>query len=116
MKIIRNKFIPFDGFAAINICGLVFTKKKTLSDKTINHEEIHTLQMKELWYIGFYLIYCLEYLIYLICGNKPHAAYRKISFEQEAYMFEKVSEYPRIRKKYTWVLFLLKNLGKKVRL
>lgn len=109
MKVIKNNIIPFDGFAAINICGYVFTKKNSLSDVTLNHEEIHTLQMKELWYIGFYLIYLIEWLVYLCMGNSSNNAYHKISFEQEAYAFEKDPNYPSKRKPYKWIDFLIGN-------
>ncbi len=55
MKIIKNSIIPFGNFKAINLFGIVFYKGKALSEKTLNHEAIHTRQMKELCYIGFYL-------------------------------------------------------------
>lgn len=57
MKIIYNKLIPFKGFAAINLFGVLFARKecKPLSERTINHEAIHTAQMRELLYVGFIL-------------------------------------------------------------
>lgn len=44
MKVIYNNIIPFKGFVAMNICGLLFARNeyKPLSDTTINHESIHT--------------------------------------------------------------------------
>ena len=47
MKIIYNKIIPFKGFLAINLFGFLFARKK-LTEVNINHEKIHTEQMKEL--------------------------------------------------------------------
>lgn len=56
----------------------------------LNHEAIHTRQMKELAYIFFYIIYVLEWLVRLF---KPGNAYRNISFKQEAYKNESNLEY-----------------------
>ena len=84
MKIIYNNIIPFKGYKAINLFGIVFARSP-LSERDIKHEQIHTQQMKKYWYIGFYILYVCEFLLNLIiCGNWKQA-YRNISFEQEAY-------------------------------
>lgn len=63
MKIIRNNFIAFPGFKAINLFGILFVRgNATISQEVINHESIHTAQMKEMLYIPFYLWYCIEYV------------------------------------------------------
>lgn len=94
MKIIRSSIIPCKGFAAINIFGVVFVRKKILPqynisiydwDKMLNHELIHTAQMKELLYLPFYLLYGIEWLIRLAMYMNVKEAYRNISFEREAY-------------------------------
>lgn len=86
MKIIRNKFIPFRGFAAINLFGVLFVRPETVVTKRLlNHELIHTAQMKELWYIPFYILYVLEWLYWL---TKSGNAYHNISFEREAYTYD----------------------------
>lgn len=72
MKIIYNNIIPFPGFAAINLFGVIFARKKyrPLSETTVNHEAIHTEQMKELLYVGFYLCYLVEWIVRLFMkGN-----------------------------------------------
>lgn len=83
MKIVRNKFIPFKGFKAINLFGVLFVREDAyINDYDINHEKIHTEQMKEMLYVFFYIWYFVEWLIKLFyCNN----AYRSISFEREAY-------------------------------
>ena len=54
MKLIYNNIIPFKGFKAMNLFGLCFVRKgMKMSEKDINHESIHTAQMKELLYIPF---------------------------------------------------------------
>lgn len=100
MKIIYNKLIPFKGFAAFNFCGLIFTKKEKLSERTLNHEAIHTAQMKELLYIGFYIWYLIEWLIRLFMKGD---AYRNIFFEREAYNHQSDFEYLNNRKHYAFL-------------
>ncbi len=83
MKIIRNRIIPFGKFSAINLFGVLFVKGPVKVDGTLlNHESIHTAQMRELGYVFFYVLYILEWLWRLFRrGN----AYRNLSFEREAY-------------------------------
>lgn len=97
MKIIYNKIIPFKGFSVVNLFGVLFTRVQRLSRRIINHEGIHTVQMKELGYIGFYIIYLLEWLYRLVTTKN---AYRSISFEREAYANESNPNYLKTRKKY----------------
>lgn len=101
MLIIRNKVIPFKGFKAINLFGILFVRENAKLDaKTINHEEIHTAQMKEMLYVFFYLWYVIEWIIRLFGkGN----AYRKVSFEKEAYNNQDDVTYLTKRKKYNWL-------------
>lgn len=101
--VIYNNYIPFKGFTAINIFGVIFARKeaKPLSDKTINHEKIHTAQMRELGYIGFYILYFVEWLYRLIRQTYTgEDAYRAISFEKEAYAKDDRSTYLTYRKHY----------------
>ena len=98
MKIVRNNFIPFKGFKAINLFGILFVRKEVeLTSTVINHEYIHTVQMKELLYVFFYLWYLVEWIVRLFQkGN----AYRHISFEREAYANEDDFAYLSNRKHY----------------
>lgn len=99
MKIIYNCFLPFRGFAAINLCGVVFARRecRPLSATTLNHEAIHTAQMRELLYAGFYLCYLVEWFVRLFRkGN----AYRNISFEREAYDHQRDPDYLQIRRRW----------------
>lgn len=104
MKIIKNKFIPFKGFLAINLFGFLFTQaeKWRITPTVINHETIHTKQMKELGYILFYILYGIEYLIKILAYRNTLKAYYNISFEREAYQFEGDLDYLRRRKHYYW--------------
>ena len=105
MKVICNNIIPFRGFAAINLFGILFVRKNIiLTDRIINHEEIHTAQMKELLYILFYVFYVIEWLIKLFkYGLK---SYYNISFEREAYQNESNVGYLEVRKKFGFLKYL----------
>lgn len=88
MRVIRNSIIPIGkGFGAINLFGVLFAKKDMrLTLEVINHEKIHTAQMRELLYLPFYLAYVMEWLVRMIqYRGKIYKAYYNISFEKEAY-------------------------------
>lgn len=108
MKIIYNDIIPFKGFKAVNLLGVLFVRNgATLTDIDINHEAIHTAQMRETLYVGFYLWYVMEWLARLIAtGFKAHEAYRSISFEREAYEHEDEPGYLESRRPYAWRHYL----------
>ena len=108
MKIIYNNIIPFKGFSAINLFGVIFARKGTfISFRVKNHEAIHTAQMKELLYIGFYLWYIIEWLILLIKFRFNNSkAYNSISFEKEAYDKMYDPDYLKSRKSYSFINYL----------
>lgn len=100
MKIVRTSILPFHGFSAINLLGILFVHHGVyLSNELINHERIHTAQQRELLYVFFYIIYIIEWLVRLIMrGN----AYRNISFEREAYANQRNLNYLKERPLYAW--------------
>lgn len=105
MKIIYNDIIPFKGFKAVNLLGVLFVRNgATLTDIDINHEAVHTAQMRETLYLGFYLWYALEWLVRLVCnGFKAHEAYRAVSFEREAYGHQGEEGYLEKRKPWSFI-------------
>ena len=122
MKIVRNKYIPFPGYKAINLFGVLFVKNNAkIDDVTINHESIHSRQFVELmvlfavatvfirWWLpvfapfAFYVWYIVEWLIHLIRFRSTYIAYRRISFEREAYTHQGDVNY---LPKRTWFSFL----------
>ena len=130
MAIIRNRIIPFPGYKAIFLYGVLFVKPNAvLNELTINHESIHSKQYKELltvglvlfialqliftpiWYVsillfltvGLSLFYVLYVLEWILKGFKYH----DISFEREAYIWQGWTEN---RKRFGWIKYLkLKN-------
>ena len=102
--IIHNRLLPFKGFNAMNLCGIIFARPGVqVSAVMMNHERIHTRQMLELLIIGFYLWYVAEWLVRL---TQKGNAYRRISFEREAYAHEHDLGYLAHRKPYTWRHYL----------
>ena len=112
MKIIRNSLIPFKGFVAINLFGVVFVCKdyefRSVADyqRMLVHEEIHTKQMRELLYLPFYVWYLLEWLVRLVMYREARKAYRNISFEREAYANQHKWDYNKGRKRYAFLQYI----------
>lgn len=97
MKIIYNDIIPFKGFAAVNLFGVVFARRsaRPLTPTTLRHERIHTAQMRDLLYAGFYVCYLAEWFVRLFMKG---SAYRNISFEREAYANQNSKGYLKTRR------------------
>ena len=104
MKIVRTSILPFHGFSAINLLGVLFVHHGVyLSNEMMNHERIHSAQQREMLFVFFYLAYFMEWVVRLpMRGN----AYRNISFEREAYDHMDDLDYLSHRKHYAWCKLL----------
>ena len=111
---IRNRVLPWKGFTAMNVLGAIFVRRGTrVSQRLINHERIHTAQMREMLFIFFYLFYSIEWLMRLFMrGN----AYRNISFEREAYANDSDEHYLERRKHFAAWRFYMCRKSKKQKL
>lgn len=112
MIIVRTKYLPPSrNFTAINLFGVFFVHPDVkITKRLINHESIHTAQMRELLYLPFYIIYLIEWLVRLFFrGN----AYFNISFEREAYKNEYDYDYLEQRKHFAWIKYMRKKKGAK---
>lgn len=62
MKIIRNKWIPFEGFSHMTLFWWIFTRYGTAypSERTLNHERIHLCQIYGVWamFVPLTLLLC----------------------------------------------------------
>ena len=104
MKIVRSRYLPLRGFDAINLCGVLFVHQGVyLSGELINHERIHTAQMRELCFVMFYVLYLVEWLVRL---PRRGNAYRSISFEREAYDNQRNANYLSQRRHFAWRHYL----------
>ncbi len=103
MKPIYNKILPIKGFVAINLFGIIFARREyRLGQVELNHERIHTQQMIEMLFLFFYLFYLIEWFIKLIYYRNFMKAYRSISFEREAYTFQRDLQYLKKRRIFAW--------------
>lgn len=99
MKIIVCKYVPKR--FCINLLNTIWTRDASWIDEcVVNHERIHTAQQKELAFVGFYVIYVLEWLLRLAQYRDRDKAYRNISFEREAYAHGNNLSYLKTRKHY----------------
>ncbi len=106
MRIVYNRIIPFGPrFLAINLFGIIFAKGECDS-VTINHEMIHTDQMKELCYVFFYLLYVIEWAARFVIYRDYMKAYRRISFETEAYAHQDDMNYIKDRKHFAFLRYI----------
>lgn len=102
MKIIYNKILPFGRkYYAINLFGVIFAKG-ACSPVVLNHEKIHTAQIRELLYIPFYIFYVAEWLIRTIQFRNSFEGYKHISFEREAYENDHDLSYLKRRKMFSF--------------
>jgi len=105
--VVYNNIIPFRGVAAVNLFGILFVRNGVvLTDRMLNHERIHTRQMREMLYLFFYLWYLVEWLIRLPFHWIGKGAYYLIAFEREAYENEFDLNYLSKRKLFAWFKFL----------
>ena len=107
LPVILSKFAPIDIWA-ITLGPWVFCRGE-LSEKTKRHEAIHYLQYRELWFIGFLLIYLFDYLWAAIISKKGFSrdSYLAIRFEQEAWSCDDFEDYIENRKKFAWAKYPL---------
>ncbi|MGN0213500.1 MAG: hypothetical protein ACI4AH_01680 [Muribaculaceae bacterium] len=107
MKVVRLRWFPRRW--CINLFGVAFSGDTSwINDKVINHERIHTAQMRELLFVPFYVLYVAEWLVRLALCRGWMRAYRSISFEREAYGNDADFGYLGRRRAYAWMNYLLK--------
>ena len=109
MKIKESRIVPFGGYLAVNIFGVLFVKKGNLykvKPDVINHEAIHTAQMREMLYLPFYLWYGIEWFVRLFQHGDE---YRSISFEREEYDNEDDADYLSKRRHFAWFKYVKKS-------
>ena len=105
MKVIYNNLIPFKGFKCINLFGVLFVRQGcVMRDEDFNHERIHTAQMKEMLYVGFYLWYFVEWAMELFTYKDK--AYHTNTFEREAHEHDSDLTYLATRPRYAWTKYL----------
>jgi cbb3-type cytochrome oxidase subunit 3 len=97
------------GFIGTTIFPFILYKKSYIDNLSEekqaefwNHENIHGEQQKELWLLGFYILYFYFYLRNRKRGMSKSAAYTNNPFELEANDHEANPKYLGSRKKKAW--------------
>lgn len=101
MVIVSKHLVP-KGYIGMALFPFVFIKYGYLKQDAIflNHEKIHLRQQLELLILPFFIWYGVEFWIRYIQYRNWRMAYKKISFEQEAYAHEHDMDY--LRKRVFW--------------
>lgn len=96
------RIIPHSSrWAGVTLGELVLTKAQP-SPTTLRHEAIHVRQYRELLYVGFLVLYVLEFGWRYYQYRRWNDAYRAISFEREAYLHQHDPYYLQHRQHYAW--------------
>lgn len=95
-----SKISPIE-IGAISLGIFVFSRGE-IDERTRRHETIHYLQWKELWFLGFMILYPLLWLREVLRGSNGADAYRAIPFEIEAYAHEDDPSYLHDRRSFSW--------------
>ncbi len=97
---------PWLGANGMALFPFILVKKPNPSAVLINHERIHLTQQLEMLILPFYVWYLLEYFWHKTQIKNPYAAYRKISFEQEAFAHDQDLDYLQKRPWGAWLKFM----------
>ena len=90
---------------AITLYPFIIARDR-LSITTYNHEKIHLVQQRELWILGFYILYLWYWIKARVKGLNSSDAYYAIPFEKEAYKHENNLKYTKFRKPHAWKDFI----------
>lgn len=86
--------------------------KEEVEQETHNHEMIHIYQQRELWVIGFYILYVGYWLKNKLKGQDHLTAYANIPFEVEAYRNQHNMSYLSTREPQAWKKYIGQKLIK----
>lgn len=111
---VRNYLVPLPGYKCMTVWPFIFIRIMAgwggqFNEVDATHEGIHGEQQKEMLLLPFFVLYLLEWMIRLIIYHNQWEAYRNISFEQEAFLYEKDSDYLGTRHRYAWVKYITKK-------
>lgn len=90
--VIKLKLLNRTKILGITLWPFIFVRPN-VNDVVINHERIHIEQQKELLVLGFYILYLWWSIKY---------GYRNNPLEEEAYNWERVGNYMKIRKRWNY--------------
>jgi len=107
VRVIENSRLPrllswFISIHAITIYPFIICRTE-MSQRTRSHEFIHIAQQKELWLVGFYILYVWYWAKNLVWHRmSSRDAYINIPFEREAYANDHNDLYALTRDRMGW--------------
>jgi hypothetical protein len=100
--------VPKWFFPASCIGSFIIIRERDYNQAVLNHEYIHYMQQREMFFIGAYILYILEFtckfFYYFKIKDIPRGiknAYINVSFEREAHSMQPMIGYCGHRKKYS---------------
>lgn len=108
MKIVYCSWFPFKGYKAITLLRWIVVRndqRACFTSADYNHECIHYEQEKELWFIGFYLLYIIDFALTMLYFWNWRKAYRNVVFEREAYDRQHDMQYLQHRQRFAWLKY-----------
>jgi hypothetical protein len=111
MIIIITRFFVPKGYRAMAFFPFVLVADKVSKKNVIllHHEKIHLAQQLEMLVLPFYIWYLIEFLYHFLMTRNKDKAYRKISFEQEAFDNEQQLNYLQKRRFWGFLGYLKKQ-------
>ncbi len=100
-KFLTKMFSIFISVYAITLYPFIILSED-VDEFTMNHELIHFEQQKELFVVGFYLLYTYDFIKGIIKYRDTDTAYFMIRFEQEAYDNQNDLGYLHNRNRQSW--------------
>ncbi|UWX54387.1 hypothetical protein NYZ99_15815 [Maribacter litopenaei] len=102
------KHFFYRNYVGLSLWPFIFLKNHKLKNdkELINHEKIHLRQQQELLILPFYIFYILEWLVRSVLYPDTYRAYQNLSFEREAYMNERKSDYLINRRPFSFMKYL----------
>ncbi len=96
------------GTIALTIFPFIWVESLHLLEDNVlvTHEKIHLRQQIEMGIVLFYLWYGIEFLFKCIRYKNKFWAYKNISFEREAFVFEHDENYLKRRKFWAFLQWL----------
>ena len=103
-KLLTKLFSIVISVYAITLFPFIILSEE-VDEYTMNHEMIHFEQQKELFVVGFYILYAYDFVKAMVKYKSKETAYFLIRFEQEAYTYQNDLGYIMDRNKYCWKEF-----------
>jgi len=105
------KYFFRKNYVGLTLWPFIIVKERVYKEDSvlINHEKIHLKQQQELLILPFYVWYVGEWVLRTLLYWNSYRAYQNISFEREAYAYEKDLGYPERRSSYSFLNFIFRS-------